>query len=158
MGRILKATAAAAFVFAVTGWGVAADPAPAQKKDEPHGIWGAIAYSETDGEYGFFWGAPDKDYATTEALDHCQNADGKSCKIVSLFRNHSHWDDDDKTGFPYLACSSLAVEQQKDKKNPKYPAAWASSSAVKREDSDKAALQACQKNGAQCEIAEWVCT
>ena len=36
--------------------------------DEMEGIWGALAYSPTDGRHGFFWGANKKEEAEEGAL------------------------------------------------------------------------------------------
>ncbi|HTE82299.1 MAG TPA: DUF4189 domain-containing protein, partial [Reyranella sp.] len=84
--------------------GQAAGQAPEMK-----GIWGAIAYSVPDQKRGFFWGADKPDEAQEIALRHCVHRGGKDCKVVSLFRNHRHWTDDDKSGFPYEHCAALSV-------------------------------------------------
>lgn len=48
------------------------------------------------------------------ALKHCENADGKGCVVVEVFRNHRHCDDDDdNTGFPYFHCGALAIGKEK---------------------------------------------
>lgn len=76
---------------------------------EETGIWGAIAFSPADGRHGFFWGADKRTEAEDAALKHCENAEGAACKVVEVFRNHRHWDDDDGTGFPYEHCAALSL-------------------------------------------------
>ena len=121
---------------------------------EQKGIWGAIAYSEHDGEYGFFWGADKRDEAEEIAVKHCENADGKSCELVLTFRNHRHWDDDDDSGFPYKHCGALAIA--KDSDAPK--TIWGSQSAETRKDAEELSLKQCEAKGQECKIKEWVCT
>lgn len=121
---------------------------------EEHGIWAAIAYSKTDIKHGFFWGADKRQEAADIAVKHCENDGGKDCRVVEVFRNHRHWDDDDNTGFPYNHCSALAVA--KEKTSGLTP--WGIKSAASRIDAEKAALAACEVGGIQCKIREWVCT
>ncbi|TGQ64170.1 DUF4189 domain-containing protein [Mesorhizobium sp. M00.F.Ca.ET.186.01.1.1] len=126
-------------------------PVPPQ---EERGIWAAIAYSSPDVKHGFFWGADKRQEAADIALKHCENAGGKACAVVSVFRNHRHWTDDDETGFPYKHCGALAVgEKQAERLTP-----WGVDSAETRKDAEDLALQACQAAGGKCKIREWVCT
>lgn len=114
------------------------------------GIWGAIAYSAGDTKHGFTWGADQPDEARDEALKHCENAGGRACRVVAQFRNHRHWDDDDRSGFPYFPCAALtrnAVGQ-----------AWGAASAETRAAAETKALLICNKGGSGCEVSEWVCT
>src|SRR5437660_1394846 len=83
--------------------------APAEPQQEEKGIWAAIAYSQADSKYGFFWGADKRQEAKDIAQKYCENAGGKACNVVTVFRNHRHWDDDDETGFPYKHCGALAM-------------------------------------------------
>ncbi|RXT37495.1 hypothetical protein B5V01_28385, partial [Mesorhizobium erdmanii] len=76
---------------------------------EEKGIWAAIAYSQSDSKYGFFWGADKRQEAKDIAQKYCESAGGKACNVVSVFRNHRHWTDDDETGFPYKHCGALAM-------------------------------------------------
>jgi len=115
------------------------------------GIWGAIAYSEADGRHGFFWGADKREEAEKTALAHCENAGGKSCALVSTFRNHRHWDDDDGSGFPYDHCAALAVSAGA-------ATPWAAVSAARRKEAEDLALKQCETGSAQCEIRERSCT
>ncbi|CAN7364176.1 DUF4189 domain-containing protein [Mesorhizobium sp. LjRoot246] len=127
-------------------------PAPPQ---EEKGIWGAIAYSSADTEYGFFWGADKRQEAKDIALKYCENAGGKTCTVVTVFRNHRHWNDDDETGFPYKHCGALAVAE---KKQTERLTPWGVNSAETRREAEDLALQACEAAGEKCKIREWVCT
>lgn len=142
----------------LTGWALAADPVPeAPAVVEPlpeEGIWGAIAYSTPDSRYGFFWGADRRDEAAQEALQHCENDGGEACSVISEFRNHRHWDDDDQTGFPYWPCAALAVGDE-GADTVRY---WGTGSAMRRKDAEEIALQQCGGEANQCKIQEWVCT
>ncbi|MCW8060431.1 DUF4189 domain-containing protein [Agrobacterium tumefaciens] len=122
--------------------------------NDQKGIWAAIAYSERDGRHGFFWGADKRPEAEQAAVQHCERAGGASCTIVSVFRNHRHWNDDDGSGFPYNHCGALAVSTD--------PAggmsAWGAKSASTRKEAEDLSLSACEASGRQCDIREWVCT
>ncbi|MXQ14477.1 DUF4189 domain-containing protein [Microvirga makkahensis] len=125
-----------------------------QRQVEAKGIWAAIAYSAGDEKHGFFWGAADRQEAERTALKHCERAGGQGCRVVVVFRNHRHWDDDDGTGFPYNHCGALAVS----KKSSAGASRWAAMSAMTRKDAEDLALNACVSGSTQCEIREWVCT
>ena len=127
-------------------------PAPAA---EMRGIWGAIAYSAPDQKRGFFWGADKADEAQEIALRHCLNRDGQDCKVVSLFRNHRHWTDDDKSGFPYEHCAALSVGTSSA---PGRPAPWGAASAETRREAEEKATAICGGDANECRIPEWVCT
>lgn len=129
-------------------------PEPAPSAQEERGIWAAIAYSSSDEKHGFFWGADKRQEARELALKHCQRAGGDNCVVVSVFRNHRHWDDDDRTGFPYHHCGALAVAKEKNERMT----AWSAKAAPTRRQAEDQALQACRRTGAQCEVREWVCT
>ena len=88
-------------------------PVPPIVSLDESGIWGAIAYSETDGKYGFFWGADTRNEADSIAQKYCENNKGTDCAVVTTFRNHRHWNDDDGTGYPYKHCAALAVGAEK---------------------------------------------
>lgn len=118
------------------------------------GIWAAIAYSEGDGKYGFFWGADKRIEAEKTALQHCVSSGGKSCSVVTVFRNHRHWGEHDGSGVPYNHCGALAVS----KKRSGDKIGWGAESAPTRIEAEKLSLSTCEVNGAQCEIKEWVCT
>lgn len=122
--------------------------------NDQKGIWAAIAYSERDGRHGFFWGADKRPEAEQAAVQHCERAGGASCTIVSVFRNHRHWNDEDGSGFPYNHCGALAVS----KESAGEIAVWGATSAPTRKEAEQVSLRACEVSGAQCEIREWVCT
>lgn len=138
-----------------SGQVVSADLAePSEPPQEEKGIWAAIAYSQTDTKYGFFWGADKRQEAKDIAQKYCENAGGKACNVVAVFRNHRHWTDDDETGFPYKHCGALAVA---DKVEHRFTP-WGVNSAETRREAEDLALQACEAGGIQCKIREWVCT
>ena len=128
--------------------------APIPPPQEERGIWAAIAYSEADEKHGFFWGADKRQEAMEIALEHCENAEGKGCVVVEVFRNHRHWDDDDNTGFPYHHCGALVVGKEKGGRITP----WSAKSAPTRREAEDLALKACELSGAQCKVREWVCT
>lgn len=155
-----KAIAVAAGIFLAFGQIGSAADLPQTYNEVPSppveqvGIWGAIAYSQADGKHGFFWGADKRQEAEEIAVEHCENAGGKSCTLVSTFRNHRHWDDDDGSGFPYNHCAALAVNAQSSRAT----SPWAAASAETRKDAEDQALQQCEGTSGQCKIREWVCT
>lgn len=157
--KFRSAITAVTIFFIYTGQIAAADlPAapeiPAPPEPEERGIWAAIAYSENDEKHGFFWGADKRQEAMDIALKHCENADGKGCAVVEVFRNHRHWDDDDNTGFPYYHCGALAIGKEK----AGLITPWSAKSAPTRREAEDLALQVCEASGGQCKIREWVCT
>jgi hypothetical protein len=155
-----SALSAVGMLLIYTGQMAAADlPAttievPAPPALEESGIWAAIAYSDVDEKHGFFWGADKRQEAMDIALEHCQNAGGYGCTVVTVFRNHRHWDDDDNTGFPYNHCGALAIAEEKSG----HMTRWAAESATTRKEAEGEALQACEMAGGKCKIREWVCT
>ncbi|BCH35345.1 hypothetical protein MesoLjLc_72750 [Mesorhizobium sp. L-8-10] len=148
------------FLLAYTGQVASADlavgisEAPVPPPQEERGIWAAIAYSDIDEKHGFFWGADKRQEAMDIAFEHCENAGGEACKVVEVFRNHRHWDDDDDTGFPYNHCGALAIGKEKlDRMSP-----WGVKSAPTRREAEDLAVQACETSGMECKVREWVCT
>ncbi|MCO6181000.1 DUF4189 domain-containing protein [Ciceribacter sp. RN22] len=129
---------------------------PAPPAFGERGIWGAIAYSQPDGKHGFFWGADKRDEAEAVARKHCERTGGGACDVVSVFRNHRHWDDDDGSGFPYNHCAALAVGQ--DRNGVIDGSAFAAKSATTRNEAETLSLAECQASGSKCRIREWVCT
>ncbi len=156
--RARSAVAAISMLIVFAGQLEAADlfkteqpPAP---PPEERGIWAAIAYSAPDGKYGFFWGADQRQEAMDIARKHCERDKGSSCAVVTVFRNHRHWDDDDNTGFPYEHCGALAIgKEQGNRLTP-----WSAKSAVTRKEAEDLALKTCERSGSQCKVREWVCT
>ncbi|MHB2265955.1 DUF4189 domain-containing protein [Aliihoeflea sp. PC F10.4] len=150
-------TALVALGCLLVGPSMAADPVgvpTAPPAIEQSGIWAAIAYSEPKSRYGFFWGADQREEAERSAMDHCENDGGENCEVVSTFRNHRHWDDDDQSGFPYHPCGALAVGE----KSATLMTPWSAKSARTRREAEDAALEACEASGGSCKIREWVCT
>nr|WP_247871774.1 DUF4189 domain-containing protein [Ochrobactrum sp. LM19]AJW30014.1 hypothetical protein pLM19O2_p69 [Ochrobactrum sp. LM19] len=121
-------------------------PPPVVSAPDGIGIWGAIAYSGTDGKYGMFWGGNTRSEAEANALQHCQNANGMACELVQTFRNHRKWNDDDGL-FPYDNCAALAVDKQSK--------AFGVASAKALSQARASALDQC--NGT-CKIVEQGCT
>lgn len=156
--KIGSVTAALGIFFILTGQLAAADLSTRMEAPVPppseHGIWGAIAYSSADEKHGFFWGADRRQEATDIALKHCQDAGGKACTVVSVFRNHRHWNDSDDIGFPYNHCGALAI----GRKQSGHITPWGADSAPTRREAEGQALRACEVKGGKCNIREWVCT
>ncbi|WP_274425155.1 DUF4189 domain-containing protein [Chelativorans sp. YIM 93263] len=164
----IAALVAAAILLIQTGHIAAADlpsamieaPVPSSQEatipppQEERGIWAAIAYSEIDRKHGFFWGADKRQEAMDIAFEHCVNAGGEACKVVEVFRNHRHWNDDDQTGFPYYPCGALAISEEQ----PGQITPWGARSAPTRREAEDQALRACKAGEGKCEIREWVCT
>ncbi|WP_244923158.1 DUF4189 domain-containing protein [Ochrobactrum quorumnocens] len=123
------------------------------KSADQKGIWAAIAYSESDTKHGFFGGADKRPEAEQAALRHCGKAGGKSCIVVTVFRNYRHWNDDGDTSFPYNHCAALAVSNRSTGRS-----IWAAKSATNRKEAEDLSLKACAAKGAKCNIREWVCT
>ncbi len=132
---------------------VPVSPAPSPEAKE-RGIWGAIAFSPADEKYGFFWGAGKSEEAVKYAMKHCENAKGDACQVVSLFRNHRHWNDDDGTGFPYLQCAALTL----GKSAGGGISSWGAASAETRREAEQKALELCGGSASECKVREWVCT
>lgn len=145
-------------VIGLSPGGHAADMSVPESIPEPalaeKGVWGAIAYSIADNRHGFFWGADKRDEAESIALKHCENADGKNCRIVTVFRNHRHWNDDDGTGFPYEHCAALSVGKSAAGGAP----TWGAASDETRRKAEEKATSLCGGEGQACKIREWVCT
>ncbi|MBB3456343.1 hypothetical protein FHT86_004651 [Rhizobium sp. BK313] len=131
-----------------------ASDVPVPPPQEERGIWAAIAYSTPDEKHGFFWGADKRQEAIDTALKYCKRDGGSKCVVVTVFRNHRHWDDDDNTGFPYDRCGALAIG--KEESNRVTP--WGANSAPTRREAEDLALKACELSGSQCKVREWVCT
>ncbi len=120
---------------------------------EQRGIWGAIAFSPIHNKYGFFWGADKRKEAEDIAVKFCEDRADSGCYLVVTFRNHRHWSDDDKSGFPYEHCAALSVAEDKDHKVTR----WGAASATTHRQAEDAATKNCGDSN-KCEIQEWVCT
>ena len=74
----LRALAVLGLTLLWSGHVVSADlVAPPEPQQEEKGIWAAIAYSQSDSKYGFFWGADKRQEAKDIAQKHCENAGGE---------------------------------------------------------------------------------
>jgi hypothetical protein len=150
--------AAVCMIFGALSQSLAADmitpesdvPVPAVQQ---RGIWGAIAFAPGQNRHGFFWGADKKEEAEKIALEHCNNAGGKDCRLVKTFRNHRHWNDDDASGFPYEHCAALAIAEAESGA----VSHWAAASAKTKNEALTTAKTECGSENA-CKIREWVCT
>ncbi|WNJ93561.1 DUF4189 domain-containing protein [Bosea sp. 685] len=163
--KLRSAIAAIGVLFACCGQLGAADLAtrpikgPVSPPAKESGIWAAIAYASANEKHGFFWGADKRQEAADLALEHCRRAGGEDCVVVSVFRNHRHWDDDDRTGFPYHHCGALAVAKDRDDRvTSDRVRPWSAKAAPTRQQAEDLAVQACERTGAQCAVREWVCT
>jgi hypothetical protein len=125
-------------------------PVPSEPQ---RGIWGAIAVAPAQGKHGFFWGADKREEAEAAALDYCENQAESRCELAIVFRNHRHWTDDDKSGFPYAHCAALVVDREKDG----HFSRWGAASAETRAEAEKLASEKCGDSNS-CKVREWVCT
>jgi hypothetical protein len=146
---ILLAMQGSAAAADIDAQGVAVPAPPAEQV----GIWGAIAFSPSDGEHGIFWGADKREEAEEIALRHCAKRSRSLCELVVTYRNHRKRDDDDGTGFPYNHCAALAVEMTASKQVK----AWGAASARGRRAAEDEAIQNCGP-ASQCRIVEAGCT
>jgi Domain of unknown function (DUF4189) len=94
--------------------------------------YGAIAYSQKNGAYGFSYDVNSAAVANQRALADCTK-NGEGCKLVLSFSNN---------------CASLAA----DDKNR-----FAVSQAGSRTQAQDDALTACNKGGRGCDIKVWTC-
>jgi serine/threonine protein kinase, bacterial len=92
--------------------------------------WGAIAYSESTGRYGYVYDYPSQAAAINSAVERCKAQD---CRAVVWFKN---------------SCAALA----KGGTNYGY------SIGDTRADVEAKALAECRKRGGGCRVIQWVCT
>jgi hypothetical protein len=95
--------------------------------------YGAIAYSNTTGAYGYSYDYASRGQAEERSMAECTKR-GSGCKVVLWFRN---------------ACGALATGR-----NFGYGFAWATT----RGESEQVALRYCGKYTSECKVAAWVCT
>ncbi len=91
--------------------------------------YGAIAFSQDDGSYGYAYDYDSRASAESQALAKCGT---DSCSVVLWFMN---------------ACGALATGD-----GNAYGTGWASS----RGEAERIAMSNCEANG--CSILAWVCT
>ena len=93
--------------------------------------YGAIAYSPTNGKYGYTYDYGTRASAEEAALRNCNDAD---CRLVLWFVN---------------ACGALAIGD-----GYAWGAGWASSQS----EAENIAMSYCNREAQGCSIARWVCT
>ncbi|MCS6782706.1 MAG: DUF4189 domain-containing protein [Gloeomargarita sp. SKYBB_i_bin120] len=111
-------------------------PPPEPTPDSPTGLFGAIAYNNVDGVYGYGYNFPDRASAEKRALQECEQVSGgKPCEVLVWFHN---------------ACGALA----RDSRN--YAGGgWGTTPEIARQE----ALASCHSvGGADCVVVETVCT
>lgn len=92
--------------------------------------WGAIAYSESTGRYGYVYDFASQAEAINAAVEKCRTQD---CRAVVWFKN---------------SCAALA------KGGTNYGYSIGETRAV----AESKALAECRKRGGSCRIIQWVCT
>ncbi len=109
---------------------------PAPEPPNTGDLFGAIAYNNEDGSYGYGFNFPDRAGAEARAIQECeQAARGKPCKVLVWFRN---------------ACGALA----KDGRN-NAGSGWGET----QELAQKEAVASCRTvGGADCAVVETVCS
>ena len=95
--------------------------------------FGAIAYSNTTGAYGYSYDYGSRRSAEQAALANCRS-NGSGCKVVIWFQN---------------SCGALAIGSDFG-----WGAAWASS----RSQAERSAMRYCRQNSSGCHIAAYSCT
>ncbi|MBD2464521.1 DUF4189 domain-containing protein [Oscillatoria sp. FACHB-1407] len=97
--------------------------------------FGAIAYSEATGGYGYSRDYPTQGDAEIRALNECEAHSGSSdCQVLLWFRN---------------ACGALATAS-----NGAYGSGW----GINRSIAEGYAVETCSAYGADCAPIMWVCT
>lgn len=92
--------------------------------------FGAIAYDQTTGRYGFSWNQPTQDRANALARKDCGS---DSCRLIPV---------------PPAKCGALATTD-----NPKESNAWAAAIRDQKSAAELGAMQDCQKRTAgQCKV------
>ena len=127
---------------------------PSNPVGDEKSIWGAIAYSPSDGQRGIFWGAAERQEAENEAMKLCGNAKGAQCQIVAVSQNFRHLIDRNGSDRHYERCSALSVGA----KDSTGLSVWGASAATTRHEAEEQALSQCGGPDKKCVIREWVCT
>jgi Domain of unknown function (DUF4189) len=102
--------------------------APREAAADDH--YGAIAFSQSSGNWGYSFDFASRGGAERDALNRC----GDGCQIVLWFRN---------------ACGALASGDDNS-----YGTGWASS----RGEAERIAMSGCRENSSKCSVTAWVCT
>lgn len=94
--------------------------------------FGAIAYSNTTGAYGYSYDHRSRGSAEVRAMSECR-ARGRGCKVAIWFKN---------------ACGSVAAGSN----------GWGSAWASTRRDAERAAIRNCSRYTGGCRTVAWTCT
>ena len=133
--RTGRLAVAAGIVAAATGFSC---PAAAQNRltVDPYSYYGSIAYSPSDGRWGYSYDYRSEGESVQVALNHCRKSGGRSCRTVLWFRN---------------GCAAVAIAGSNSK--------FAVKSEIRRADSEAVARRLCQEAyGRTCTIKVWACT
>eukprot|EP01037_Dinobryon_pediforme_P007361 gene7361-7429_t len=90
--------------------------------------FGAIAFSSSDGAYGYGYNYANRRAAENRAMTECENHGGDHCKIVMWVKD---------------ACAALAIGTGNG---------WATEWRTGRGNAENAALRSCERNTDSCEI------
>lgn len=116
-----KTTLASAVVLLTAGAAVSADN------------FGAIAFSQATGGYGYSYDHATRREAESRAMSECSSRN-RGCKVAIWFKN---------------ACGAVATGSNN---------AWGSAWAGSREGAERAALGYCRQHTSNCQVLAWTCT
>ncbi|KJS16732.1 MAG: hypothetical protein VR78_06945 [Hoeflea sp. BRH_c9] len=116
----LKRTTLAAAILGLTAGAALADN------------FGAIAFSQTTGAYGYSFDMGSRRDAETRAMRECRSR-SKNCQVAIWFKN---------------ACGSVAIGAN----------GWGSAWAGTRANAERAARNNCSKHTSGCKVLAWSCT
>ncbi|MHA1158180.1 MAG: DUF4189 domain-containing protein, partial [Alphaproteobacteria bacterium] len=85
-------------------------------------LYATIAYSETDGQWGFAYDYGSESVANREALGHCRSAGGGSCEVAVRVAN---------------GCGAIATTSN--------PRDWSGETGLSRSAAESAALAKCAR-------------
>ncbi|MCO6180966.1 DUF4189 domain-containing protein [Ciceribacter sp. RN22] len=121
-------------------------------RQEPRGIWGAIAYSPATDRHGFFWGADRQADAVERAISDCRTAHGTDCHTAVVIL--SDLNGNDAPAARRWHCAAYAVGRPSTDGLP----SWGAAAAPTRREAEHRAIHECGGEENQCRIHEWVCT
>lgn len=96
--------------------------------------FGAIAYSNTSGGYGYSYGYSSRGAAEQRALGECRSRGGRNCQVVMWFANQ---------------CAALATGNSYG---------WGVGMATTRQQASNIAMRYCRQNDRGCQVRETVCS
>lgn len=127
MGNISRAAAA------VLALGVMAAPGAVQAQSG--NIYGAIAYSNSTGIYGYSHNYPNRGAAQNRAVAECRaGGGGRACQVVLWF---------------YNACGAIATGGSNG---------WGAGYAPSRQGASNIAMNYCRQNDYNCRVRQTVCS